>query len=119
MGVILSGAAVEDLEVDLFILVNAAHAFMKDKAESLNIISDDVQTAEEFQAKLKELKSPSWLEMLEMARDMTTVKVHMCSLAGKIAGGDNMDDFIDMVDDICGIGEYMDSITESDANIYI
>ena len=119
LGVILSGAAIDDIEVDLFILVNAAHAFMKDKAETLNVMSEDVQTADEFKAKLKELNSPSWLELLEMAKEMTSVKIHMCSLAGKIAGGNIMEDFIDMIDEFCGIGEYIDSISESDANIFI
>lgn len=119
LGVILSGAAADDLEVELFILVNAGHAFMKDNAENLKVMSDDAQTPEQFQAKLEELNSASWLELLDMAKELTSVKVFMCSLAGKIAGGNGMEDYIDAVDEICGIGEYMTSLGESDANIFI
>jgi len=119
LGVILSGAAADDMEVDLFVLVNAGHAFLKSKAEKLSTMSEPVQTAEEFKAALEKLSTPSWLEFLEMAKDMTEVKVHICSLAGKIAGGENMEDFVDLVDDICGIGEYIESIQETDVNLFM
>lgn len=119
VGVILSGAAADDMEVDLFVLVNAAHAFLKDKAETIDNMSEDIQTPEEFKASLEKLSTPSWLEFFEMAKEMTEVKIHICSLAGKIAGGENMEDFIDIVDDICGIGEYIESLQETDVNLFI
>lgn len=119
LGVILSGAAADDMEVEVFVLVNAAHAFMKSKADQLKAMSENAQTAEEFQAALEKLSTPSWLEFFEMAKDMTEVKVHICSLAGKIAGGEQMDDFVDVVDDICGIGEYIESIQETDVNLFM
>jgi len=43
----------------------------------------------------------------------------MCSLAGKVVGGEKKEDFIDLVDDICGIGEYITSIQEADVNLFI
>ena len=43
-GVILSGAAAEDMKVDVFVLVNAGHAFIKGKAENLTGMSDTTQT---------------------------------------------------------------------------
>ncbi len=119
LGVILSGAAAEDLEVDLFILVNAGHAFLKNKAENLKEMSDQVQTSEEFLKSLEQLKTPHWIEFFEMAKDMTTVNILLCSLAGKIAGSDAKEDYIDLVDDICGIGEYIDSAGEADINLFI
>lgn len=118
-GVILSGAAADDMEVDVFVLVNAGHAFLKSKATSISNMSEDVQTSEEFKASLEKLSTPSWIEFFEMAKELTDVKIHICSLAGKIAGGDNMEDFIDIVDDICGIGEYIESVQETDVNLFI
>ncbi|MBI9055850.1 MAG: DsrE/DsrF/DrsH-like family protein [Bacteroidales bacterium] len=119
VGVILSGAAADDMEVDLFVLVNAGHAFLKNKAENISAMSEDIQTSEEFKASLEKVSSPSWLEFFEMAKELTEVKIHICSLAGKIAGGEKMEDFIDIVDDICGIGEYIESIQNTDINIFI
>ncbi len=119
VGVILSGAAADDMEVDVFVLVNAAHAFLKDKADTISNMSEDVQTPEEFKASLEKLSTPSWIEFFEMAKEMTEVKIYICSLAGKIAGGEKDEDFIDMVDEICGIGEYIESLQECDVNLFI
>jgi peroxiredoxin family protein len=119
VGVILSGAAADDMEVDLFVLVNAGHAFMKNKASVISNMSEDIQSSEEYLAALEKLSTPSWIEFFEMAKEMTEVKIHICSLAGKIAGGEKMEDFIDIVDDICGIGEYIESIQETDVNLFI
>ena len=118
-GVILSGAAADDMEVDVFVLVNAGHAFLKNKAADIANMSEDIQTSEEFKASLEKLNTPSWIEFFEMAKELTEMKVYICSLAGKIAGADKMEGFIDLVDDICGIGEYIESVQESDVNIFI
>jgi peroxiredoxin family protein len=115
--VILSGAAADDMEVSVFILVNAGHAFMKGNSGNLKGMSDTTQNAEDFQKALDKLSTPSWTEFFEMAKDMTEVKIYMCSLAGKIAGGEKKEDFIDMVDDIVGIGEYLDEASEADVNL--
>jgi len=118
-GVILSGAAADDMIVEVFVLVNAGHAFLKGKSENLMEMSEGVQSAEEFQQALEKLASPSWLEFFEMARELTEVKIHICSLAGKIAGGENKEDYIDLVDDICGIGEYIEATQQADVNLFI
>ena len=54
-----------------------------------------------------------------MAKDMTNVKIYICSLAGKIWGGEKLEDFNDLVDDICGIGEYLTSAEEADIHMFI
>ena len=115
-GVILSGAAADDIEVDVYVLVNAAHAFLKNNPVK-DFMSDSVQTVDEFKAACEKCGTPSWIDFFEMAKDMTEVKIHICSLAGKLAGGDKKEDFLDMVDDFCGIGEYIDSALETDLHI--
>lgn len=118
-GVILSGAAADDIEVKVFVLVNAGHAFIKNKLTELSAMSDNVQSAKKFNESLEKISSPSWLEFFEMAKELTEVKIYICSLAGKIAGGEKMEDFIDIVDEICGIGEYIESVQNTDINIFI
>ena len=54
-----------------------------------------------------------------MAKDLTNVKIHICSLAGKMWGAEKMEDFIDLADDICGIGEYIESAQEADVHLFI
>lgn len=117
IGVILSGAAADDMEVDVFVLLNAGNAFLKNKGKDSNC--NDQQSAEEFHKSLEAINSPKWHEFFEMAKEMTTVKVYMCSLAGKVVGGEKIEDFIDLVDEICGIGEYITSTQEADVNLFI
>ena len=118
-GVILSGAAADDMDVDVFVLVNAGYAFLKGKSEHLSGMADSMQTAKEFQIALDKLSSPSWLDFFDMAKELTNVNIYICSLAGKLVGGEKKEDFIDMVDDICGIGEYIDAVQSADVNIFI
>jgi peroxiredoxin family protein len=117
VGVILSGAAADDMEVDVFVLLNAGGAFIKKKKDDQNC--NNQQTAEEFKKTLQTINTPTWHEFFEMAKEMTPVKVYVCSLAGKIVGAEKKEDFIDLVDDICGIGEYITSLQESDVNLFI
>ena len=51
VGVILSGAAADDMEVDLFVLLNAGSAFLKKKKEDYNCSGG--QSAEEFKKALE------------------------------------------------------------------
>ncbi|HRW63137.1 MAG TPA: DsrE/DsrF/DrsH-like family protein [Bacteroidales bacterium] len=117
VGVILSGAAADDMEVDVFILLNAGAAFVKNTKDDHNC--NNQQTAEEFKKTLETINTPTWKEFFEMAKEMTKVKIYVCSLAGKVVGAEKIEDFIDIVDEICGIGEYITSLQESDVNLFI
>jgi len=120
-GVILSGAAAMDMDVEIYVLLQGARAFKKDigdDASKLNM-AENVEMKEEFMASLKQLKVKTWLEFFREARELTNVKIHMCGLAGKVWGGTQLDDFVDIVDDICGIGAYIESAEEADVNLFI
>ena len=82
-------------------------------------MSEASQSVEEFKEACKKCGTPSWIEFFEMAKEMTEIKISICSLAGKIAGGDKKEDFIDLVDDFCGIGEYLDSAQAADLHMFI
>ncbi len=117
VGVIISGAAAEDMEVNVFVLVNAGHAFLKNAKKEENC--SDEEKAQEFKESLEKLSTPHWTEFFEMAKEMTEVNVYICSLAGKVAGGESKEDFLEFIDEIVGIGEYIDSATEADVNLFI
>ncbi|MEA3445452.1 MAG: DsrE/DsrF/DrsH-like family protein [Bacteroidota bacterium] len=118
-GVVISGAAADDMDVEVFVLLHGARAFVKGNEDKINTLAEQPQLKDEFMASLEKLNVPSWLEFFEMAKDMTNVKVYICSLAGKIWGGEKMEDFIDIVDDIIGIGEYIDSAKSADVHLFI
>jgi peroxiredoxin family protein len=120
-GVILSGAAAMDLQVEIYVLLMGARAFRKDVGDN----PDKLQMAEnanmktEFLESLKKLNVKTWVEFFKEAKSITDVKIHICGLAGKVWGGEKLEDFIDLADDICGIGAYIASAQEADVNLFI
>jgi peroxiredoxin family protein len=120
-GVVLSGAVALDLEVDIYVLLQGARAFKKEigaNTEKLGM-AENADLRAEFQASLERLKVKPWLDFFKEAKEMGKVTVHICGLAGKIWGGEKKDDFVDLVDDICGVGEYIISAQEADVHMFI
>ena len=120
-GVILSGAAADDMEVDVYVLLQGARAFKKDIAtdtSKLNM-SENVEMKDEFLASMKTLNVPSWLDFFKQAKELTNVKIHVCGLAGKLWGAEVLEDFDDIVDDIIGISEYITAADEADIHLFI
>lgn len=120
-GVILGGAAADDMDVDLFVLLQGARAFKKeigDDPDKLEM-AEYPQLKAEFLDSLKTLKVKSWIEFFREAKELTNVKIHICGLAGKIWGGEKLEDFVDIADDICGIGEYIESAQNADVHLFI
>ncbi len=118
-GVILGGAAAEDMDVEIFVLLQAAFAFKKENAMTNDRVAEITDKKDEFLASLKRLEAPHWTEAFRKAKEMTNVKIHICGFAGKVWGGEKLDDFIDLADDIVGIGEYVDAAENSDINLFI
>ncbi|UBM61880.1 hypothetical protein LA303_10745 [Candidatus Sulfidibacterium hydrothermale] len=118
-GVILGGAAAEDMDVEIFVLLQAAFAFKKENAQVNDRVAEITDKKDEFLASLKRLNAPHWTEAFRTAKEMTNVKIHICGFAGKVWHGEKIDDFIDLADDIVGIGEYITAAEESDVNLFI
>lgn len=120
-GVILGGAAADDMKIDIYVLLQAARAFRKDigdNPEKLQM-AEYPDKKEEFLQSLKTLNVKTWVEFFKEAKAITDVKIHICGLAGKVWGGTKLDDFIELADDICGINAYITSAQEADINLFI
>lgn len=120
-GIILSGAAAMDMKVDIYVLLQGARAFRKDIGDNHDKLqmAENPSMKEEFLQSLKNLNVKTWVEFFREAREIADVKIHICGLAGKIWGGEKLEDFIDLADDICGIGAYITSSQEADVNLFI
>ena len=120
-GIILSGAAAMDMKVDIFVLLQGARAFKKDIGDNPDKLqmAENPALKEEFLESLKNLNVKTWVEFFKEAKEITDVKIHICGLAGKIWGGEKLEDFVDLADDICGIGAYITSAQEADVNLFI
>lgn len=120
-GVILSGAAADDMDVDIFVLLQAARAFKKDIGDDSDKLpmAENIDLKGEFLNSLKKLNVKTWVEFFKEAKEITNVKIHICGLAGKVWDGEKLDDFIDLADDIVGISEYITATQEADVNLFI
>ncbi len=118
-GVVLSGAAAQDYEIDVYVLLMGAYAFKKENVDTNTHMAELQDKKEEFFASLQRLKVPKWIDFFKQAKELTNVKIHICGLAGKIWGGEKLEDFVDIADDIVGIGEYISAAEEADISLFI
>jgi len=118
-GIIAEGAAVYDMDVEIYVLLMASRTFKKENAEKADELSETPNLKEDFFAGLEKNKVKKWYEFFREAKELTNVKIIVCGTAGKIWGADKKDDFIDLVDDIGGVGEYISAAEEADIHIFI
>ncbi len=118
LAVLVGGAAAQDMEVDIFLQLWGSYAFRKDVVEENANFSEFSELKPQVHKALVELKAPSWLDLLKQAREAAPVRIHLCSLAFQIWGG-NKEDFLDIVDDVIGAGEFMDMAEKADATFFV
>ena len=119
--VILGGAAADDMDVDVFVLLQGARAFKKEIAgdPAKLEMAENPHLKGEFLESLDRLKVMPWMDFFREAKELANVKIYVCGLAGKVWGGEEVSDFVDLVDDIVGIGEVITSMEESDVHLFI
>ena len=57
---------------------------------------------------------PAPFDYLRSLKADGKVKIHCCGTAGKIWGAGALEDFVDIVDDIVGIAEYISDCEDAD-----
>ena len=118
-GIISGGAAALDMDIEIYVLLMAARAFKKENVEKVDELSETPHLKDEFLAGLEKNNVKKLHEVIKELKEFTDVKVLVCGTAGKIWGAEKKEDFIDVVDDICGIGEYVSAAEEADVHLFI
>ena len=120
-GVILGGAAADDMDIDIYVLMMGARAFKKEVGgdRSKLELAEYPALKKDFIHATDKLNVKSWVDFFKEAKELTNVKIHICGLAGKMWDGTKLDDFIDLADDIVGINEYITSAQEADVHLLI
>ena len=107
------GAVALDMDVDIYLLLGGSYAFRKDVAGS-GTYSDRPELKDEMLAGMVGNAVPAPLVNLRHMRMEGKVHIHVCGTAGKIWGAGELGDFVDIVDDIVGIAEYITRCEEAD-----
>ena len=111
---VTGGAVALDMEVDIYLLLGGAYAFRKDVAGGAGTYADRPELAEEMAAGMAGNAVPAPLDSLRALKADGTVRIHCCGTAGKIWGAGALEDFVDLVDDIVGIAEYISRCEDAD-----
>ena len=106
------GAVALDMDVDIYLLLGGAHAFRRDVAGAT--YAERPELLDEMRAGIAEANVPDPIDNLRRLREDGKVRIHVCGTAGRIWGAGELDDFVDVCDDIVGIGSYLMDCEEAD-----
>ncbi|MGC8606745.1 MAG: DsrE/DsrF/DrsH-like family protein [Vulcanisaeta sp.] len=115
---LVSGAVAMGIEVELFLQLWGAYAFKKDVIQKNMNFSEFQNLSSEVGRRLQELKLPAWFELLREAKKTGNLKIYVCSTAATIWNA-KKEDFVDLVDDIIGAGEWVEKMSEADITLFV
>ncbi len=119
VGILASGAVAQGMDVDIFLTFWGLEAFTKRKLSSMPKIGKDYEEmGSMIMQAMQEKHVPSWYDTLKTAKEIGTVRVHACSMTFDLMGM-KRDDFTDIVDDVIGVGEFIDMAKDAKINLFI
>jgi peroxiredoxin family protein len=117
--VLSSGAVAMNMDVDIFATFYGLNSLRKENVSTNMRFSKDFEEMSGPLVQMMQVKHmPSWYEILTKAKQAGKVKIHVCSLVA-----DMMDlkkeNFDPIVDDVCGVGTYIDIAKDSQITLFI
>jgi len=119
VGILASGAVAMGMDVEIFLTFWGLQAFAK-RSQGMppKFSVDYADMAPMFAQVLKQKNVPSPMETLRMAKKLGNVKVYACTMTMDLLG-QTKEDFIDLVDDTAGVGEFMDRAKDAQTTLFI
>ncbi len=119
VGILASGAVAMGMDVDIFLTFWGLQAFAKRAQGAPPKFSEDYkEMAGAFAQVLKQKNVPSPIETLGMAKKMGNVRIFACTMTMDLLGQTKAD-FIDLVDQTAGVGEFMDRAKDAKITLFI
>jgi peroxiredoxin family protein len=119
VAIMTSGAVAMDMEVNLFVTFYGLHAFRKDQVQkNMKFSKDFEEMAPMLMKNMGEMKVPSWYDMLKDAKKSGKVRIMGCSTAAGVMKVEKKD-LVDIVDEVVGVGTYLDMAADSDITLFI
>jgi peroxiredoxin family protein len=119
VAIMASGAVAMGMEVEIFLTFYGLDAFRR--GQPLKNQRTDVNYGEMAAtlAQLMKAKNvPSWYDMLVRAKEMGYMKVHACSMTLDLMGL-KKEDLDPLVDNIVGVGEFVNNAKEGQITLFI
>lgn len=119
VGILASGGVAMGMDVEIFATFWGLQSLTKGASEQPPRMSKDFEDmAPMMMQMMKEKNVPSWLDTLRTAKELGNVKVWACAMTADLMGLDK-DSFDDIVDDIVGVGEFVDSAKDAKITLFI
>jgi peroxiredoxin family protein len=114
-----TGGAMMGMEVELFLTFWGIESLKKGaKQQPPRITAEYADYAPVMMELLQAKNVPHWLDTLRSAREIGDVKVYACSMTMELFGY-TMDDLEDVVDDVTGVGGFVERARESKITMFI
>ena len=117
LAVLASGGVALDMEVHIYLMLWGVYAFLKKNLEKNKELIEHKELAKDVEEGLKNAGLKPWYEILKEAKELGTVKVHVCGAAAK-AWNANLEDIF-LADDIVGATEIVSSAAEAKVALFI
>ncbi len=119
VGILASGGVAMGMDVEIFATFWGLQSLTKGASEQPPRMSKDFEDmAPMMMQMMKEKNVPSWLDTLRTAKELGNVRVLACAMTADLMGLDK-DSFDDIVDDIVGVGEFVDSAKDAKITLFI
>ncbi|MDI3297666.1 MAG: DsrE/DsrF/DrsH-like family protein [Bacillota bacterium] len=119
VAIMASGAVMNDVRVDIFLTFWGLLAFRKGEPYKVQAISQDyAQQAGAMMALMQEKKVPHWYDTLLQAKELGDVHVHACAMTADLMGL-TKEDFEPVIEDIIGVGEFIEMSQQASSTLFI
>lgn len=117
--IMASGGVMNDTRVDIFLTFWGLMPFRKGWPGKIQNVSQDyAQYANDMMQAMESKNVPSWYDTLLQAKEMGDIHVHACGMTADLFEL-HQEDFEPIVDDIIGVGEFVDMSLNAGSTIYI
>jgi peroxiredoxin family protein len=119
VGIIASGAVAMGMDVEIFLTFWGLNAFRKENVNLNQSFSKDYEEMKGVMMELMQRKGvPSWYDTLKKAKELGNVRIHACAMTYDLMGL-KKEDLVDIVDDVIGVGEFVDIAKDAKFTLFI
>lgn len=119
VGVLASGGVAMGMDVEIFATFWGLQALTKGASQQPPRMSKDFEDMAPMMMQLMQEKNvPSFLDTLKTAKELGNVRVLACSMTMDLMDL-TKEDFVDIVDDVVGVGEFVDSARDAKITLFI
>lgn len=104
--IMASGAVANDMDVDIFITFWGIAKTMKNSPLQPDVSYDGQPMKDQVFALMKQKNIPSWISMLNNAKEVGNIKVYGCAMFSDMLGL-KKEDLDPIIDEIIGVNEFV------------